>query len=112
MKHKPAFVATGGPYVTSNSSLHFTLQTVTSSYFTFLLFSYTNLLTLCSSSSNTGSYAGNLLHFNVPRSVDLPGKMLNELAEKYADVKGGYTRIIKLGKRRGDNAEEVILQLI
>ena len=45
-------------------------------------------------------------------NVDLPGKMLNELAEKYADVKGGYTRIIKLGKRRGDNAEEVVLQLI
>lgn len=45
-------------------------------------------------------------------TVDLPGKMLNELAEKYADVKGGYTRIIKLGKRRGDAAEEVVLQLI
>ena len=45
-------------------------------------------------------------------NVDLPGKMLNELAEKYANVKGGYTRIIKLGKRRGDNAEEVVLQLI
>ncbi len=45
-------------------------------------------------------------------NVDLPGKMLNELAEKYADVKGGYTRIIKLGKRRGDAAEEVVLQLI
>lgn len=45
-------------------------------------------------------------------NVDLPGKMLNELAEKYANVKGGYTRIIKLGKRRGDAAEEVVLQLI
>ena len=44
--------------------------------------------------------------------VDLPGKMLNELAEKYANIKGGYTRIVKLGKRRGDNAEEVVLQLI
>lgn len=45
-------------------------------------------------------------------NVDLPGKMLNELAEKYADRKGGYTRIIKLGKRRGDAAEEVVLQLV
>lgn len=45
-------------------------------------------------------------------NVDLPGKMLNELAEKYASVKGGYTRIVKLGKRRGDAAEEVVLQLI
>lgn len=45
-------------------------------------------------------------------SVDLPGKMLNEIAEKYADRKGGYTRIIKLGQRRGDAAEAVILQLV
>lgn len=45
-------------------------------------------------------------------NVDLPGKMLNELAERYADRKGGYTRIIKLGTRRGDAAEEVILQLV
>ena len=45
-------------------------------------------------------------------NVDLPGKMLNELAEKYANIKGGYTRIVKLGKRRGDAAEEVVLQLI
>ncbi|MBQ8299429.1 MAG: 50S ribosomal protein L17 [Clostridia bacterium] len=45
-------------------------------------------------------------------NVDLPGKMLNELAEKYAERKGGYTRIIKLGQRRGDAAEAVILQLV
>ena len=45
-------------------------------------------------------------------NVDLPEKMLNELAERYADRKGGYTRIIKLGKRKGDAAEEVILQLV
>ena len=45
-------------------------------------------------------------------SVDLPGKLFGELAEKYKDVKGGYTRILKLGKRRGDAAETVILQLV
>ncbi len=44
--------------------------------------------------------------------VDLPGKMLGEIAEKYADRKGGYTRIIKLGQRKGDAAEAVILQLV
>ncbi len=45
-------------------------------------------------------------------SIDLPGKMFGEIAEKYADRKGGYTRIIKLGQRRGDAAEAVILQLV
>lgn len=45
-------------------------------------------------------------------NVDLPTKMFEELASKYADRKGGYTRIIKLGKRRGDAAEEVVLQLV
>lgn len=45
-------------------------------------------------------------------SVDLPGKLFGEIAEKYADRKGGYTRIIKLGKRKGDAAEVVILQLV
>ena len=45
-------------------------------------------------------------------SVDLPGKMFGEIAEKYADRKGGYTRIIKLGQRRGDAADAVILQLV
>ncbi len=45
-------------------------------------------------------------------NIDLPKKMFDELAPKYTNNKGGYTRIIKLGKRRGDAAEEVILQLI
>ena len=45
-------------------------------------------------------------------NVDLPGKMFGELATKYADRKGGYTRIIKLGQRKGDAAEEVVLQLV
>ena len=42
----------------------------------------------------------------------LPTKMFDELAPKYEKNKGGYTQIIKLGKRRGDAAEEVILQLV
>ena len=45
-------------------------------------------------------------------NVDLPAKMFDELASKYADRKGGYTRIVKLGKRRGHAAEEVVLQLV
>ncbi|HWI55372.1 MAG TPA: L17 family ribosomal protein, partial [Desulfobacteria bacterium] len=34
------------------------------------------------------------------------------LAQKYADRQGGYTRIIKVGQRRGDAAEMVILELV
>lgn len=45
-------------------------------------------------------------------NVDLPTKLFDELAPKYKDVNGGYTRIIKKGQRRGDAAETVILELI
>ncbi len=46
------------------------------------------------------------------KNIDLPGKLFNEIAPKYADRVGGYTRIIKIGQRRGDAAPIVILELI
>ena len=46
------------------------------------------------------------------KNIDLTAKLFNEIAPKYEDRNGGYTRIVKLGKRRGDGAEVVILQLI
>ena len=45
-------------------------------------------------------------------SIDLPAKLFGEIAEQYKDRVGGYTRIIKKGPRRGDAAEEVVLQLV
>ena len=46
------------------------------------------------------------------KNIDLTSKLFNEIAPKYTDRVGGYTRIVKLGKRRGDAAEVVILQLV
>lgn len=45
-------------------------------------------------------------------NVDLVNKLFNEIAPKYEDRVGGYTRILKAGPRRGDAAEVAILELI
>ena len=46
------------------------------------------------------------------KNVDMVDKMFNEIAPKYADRNGGYTRIIKIGQRKGDAAMEVVLELV
>ncbi len=46
------------------------------------------------------------------KQVNLVDKLFDEIAPKYADRNGGYTRIIKMGPRRGDGAEEVIIELV
>ena len=46
------------------------------------------------------------------KEVDLPAKLFDEIAPKYVNRQGGYTRIIKIGPRRGDAAMEVILELV
>ncbi len=43
---------------------------------------------------------------------DVVTKVFAEIAPKYADRNGGYTRIIKIGPRRGDGAEMAILELV
>ena len=46
------------------------------------------------------------------KEVDLVAKLFDEIAPKYVDRKGGYTRIVKIGQRKGDGALEVLLELV
>jgi len=45
-------------------------------------------------------------------SEDVVTKLFSELAEKYSDRNGGYTRVLKVGPRRGDGAEVSIIELV
>lgn len=46
------------------------------------------------------------------KTIDVPAKLFDEIAPKYVDRNGGYTRIIKIGQRKGDAAMEVVLELV
>ena len=46
------------------------------------------------------------------KKVDIATKLFDEIAPKYADRNGGYTRIVKIGLRKGDAAMEVLLELV
>ena len=45
-------------------------------------------------------------------SEDVVKKLFDEIAPKYADRNGGYSRIIKVGPRRGDGSEMAIIELL
>ena len=46
------------------------------------------------------------------KEVDMPKMLFEGIAPKYADRNGGYTRIVKIGTRKGDGALEVVLELV
>lgn len=46
------------------------------------------------------------------KAIDMPSKLFEEIAPKYANRNGGYTRIVKIGQRKGDAAMEVLLELV
>ena len=46
------------------------------------------------------------------KDVDITNILFDEIAPKYADRNGGYTRIIKIGQRKGDGAMAVLIELV
>ena len=59
--------------------------------------------------NNLASYRSALAYIT---KEDVANKLFKEIAPKYADRNGGYTRIVKIGPRRGDAAEMAIIQLV
>ena len=43
---------------------------------------------------------------------EIMAKLFEDIAPRFADRQGGYTRMIKLGQRKGDSAEMVLLELV
>ena len=59
--------------------------------------------------NNLASYRAAMAYIT---QEDVANKLFKEIGPKYAERNGGYTRIVKIGPRRGDAAEMAIVQLV
>ena len=59
--------------------------------------------------NNLASYRQALAYIT---KEDVAKKLFDEIGPKYADRNGGYTRVVRIGARRGDAAEMAIIQLV
>jgi len=70
------------------------------------------LITLAKNTTKDTDVKNRRLASEVIFDEDVVAKLFDEIAPKYEERHGGYTRILKLGPRRGDAAEVVFLELV
>ena len=61
---------------------------------------------------NRAVHARRIVASRLNNDRDIVGKVFDKLAPRYENRAGGYTRVMKLGPRKGDNAEMVLLELV
>lgn len=67
------------------------------------------MITLAKRKANLAAYRQALSYIT---KEEVAKKLFNEIGPKYANRNGGYTRIVRIGPRRGDAAEMAIIQLV